>query len=153
MYTIYRSFPRTRGDGPVLAGHASRVSSGKFPPHTRGWTLDRHPDRALRPSGFPRTRGDGPDLEVPTSVRFHDAFPPHTRGWTIVSVAAAQIRVDATFPPHTRGWTASARHGGITKSAKFPPHTRGWTRWTQTERPEANVSPAHAGMDPVAPVP
>ena len=76
-YTIYRSFPRTRGDVPVAYGIF--WSGLTFPPHTRGCTHGGGPRDGLRevspahagmylrkerlwPAtlGFPRTRGDVP---------------------------------------------------------------------------------------------
>ena len=90
-------FPRTRGDGPRAC--LSRVQAPAFPPHSRGWTVHRHPhvhgDRVspalagMDPirtgiesvtNGFPRTRGDGPREPLgPGKARL---FPPHSRGWT-----------------------------------------------------------------------
>ena len=112
-----RSFPRTRGDGPLLWSNIQTLQP--FPPHTRGWTLillhpgahlfvspahagmDRTRGRRTRgPHRFPRTRGDGP-------------------------AASPRIALRLMFPPHTRGWTAGA-------------HARAVRR---------RVSPAHAGMD------
>ena len=80
-----RSFPRTRGDGPLnLAGGRSQTP---FPPHTRGWTvvakvlgellvvspahagMDPWPCvRAWKRARFPRTRGDEPRVRVPLFV-------------------------------------------------------------------------------------
>ena len=120
--TPRRSFPRTRGDGPMTL--TAFITSGRFPPHTRGWTglSCRHSrlasvspahagmDRLQPATGepyrcFPRTRGDGPvSLPKPSS--------------------------SPRFPPHTRGWTCTGRH-----SARSPV-----------------VSPAHAGMDRMAPL-
>ena len=50
-------FPRTRGDGPFLG--TKGTWSRRFPPHTRGWTLDG------------------------VQAGAHNAVPPHTRGWTL----------------------------------------------------------------------
>ena len=91
------SFPRTRGDGPLL--HECWHAGCLFPPHARGWTLSVidpttsftvSPARAgmdLQPSTrrtardcFPRTRGDGPSPL--RKQRSQLLFPPHARGWT-----------------------------------------------------------------------
>jgi len=91
-------FPRTRGDGPGLKGRTRR--SGKFPPHSRGWTFSgrvRDAFGAVSPAlagmdpalpgfrrkgkRFPRTRGDGPLAFSTASI--HRWFPPHSRGWTV----------------------------------------------------------------------
>ena len=91
----FPSFPRTRGDGPK-SGSGGRVPRRMFPPHARGWTLERlrthngfprtHGPCSLRClSGlrsFPRTRGDGPRSH--RSDRRCSRFPPHARGWTFV---------------------------------------------------------------------
>ena len=52
-------FPRTRGDGPMLA--IQTMIDEMFPPHARGWTLPPHPQR------------------------FGFVVPPHARGWTLLS--------------------------------------------------------------------
>ena len=92
------SFPRTRGDGPLIYGIGPTEEA--FPPHARGWTRSHQPgprhhrvsparagmDRNLRPhprdaERFPRTRGDGPfSLKETSAVT---PFPPHARGWTL----------------------------------------------------------------------
>ncbi len=74
---VPKSFPHTRGDGPVLK---SKIGDfGPFSPHTWGWThntLSHQRRRAVFPThvgmdhkrmisadlfeGFPHTRGDGP---------------------------------------------------------------------------------------------
>ncbi len=93
----WRSFPRTRGDGPwpaVRGGHGVR-----FSPHTRGWTemsIKLIEDVEVFPAhagmdrwgrwgrggekSFPRTRGDGPRKMKRRPTRTE--FSPHTRGWT-----------------------------------------------------------------------
>ena len=112
------SFPRTCGDGPVtLTSPAADVA---FPPHVRGWTLERtngdmraavSPARAGMDQssdlfdgpaeGFPRTCGDGPLVD-----------------WLLL-------------------W-----------APRFPPHVRGWTRGPGLLPEDQHVSPARAGMDP-----
>ena len=47
-------FPRTRGDGPVLALFG--MGYGTFPPHARGWTGSRRL-RRRRPSVSPARAG------------------------------------------------------------------------------------------------
>ena len=93
-------FPRTGGDGPVLASRG--MSGAMLPPHGRGWTgggpgtrdqAAASPARAgmdpatfspsVRPRCFPRTGGDGP--EMMSSHRLLVKLPPHGRGWTCVS--------------------------------------------------------------------
>ena len=98
-----KRLPRTRGDGPLIAGAwlsklrswgspahagmdrrcspaASSHAAVRAPPHTRGWT----PSPAVRRStGLPRTRGDGP---LPDYRATTTAAPPHTRGWTPAGV-------------------------------------------------------------------
>ncbi len=95
-----RSFPRTRGDGPL----DPEVGRPGFPPHARGWThvpmigaparagmdqpvsparagMDRsHSIRWSTPVRFPRTRGDGPGIACVADP--NRRFPPHARGWT-----------------------------------------------------------------------
>ena len=114
---LMKGFPRTRGDGPDLAGLMAWLD--KFPPHARGWTrilaaaanqmmvsparagMDRRLERVIiTTTGFPRTRGDGPPAE-------------------------------------------SAEVSGV----KFPPHARGWTVCDVRQSDQAPVSPARAGMD------
>ena len=90
-------FPRTRGDGPVLA-----VVTEPFvvvPPHPRGWSLAERlglhqatgspapagmvrimPAHAAAPMRFPRTRGDGPQRDTGRTDAFE--VPPHPRGWS-----------------------------------------------------------------------
>ena len=131
--------PRTRGDGPPAF---TRWLMG-FPasPHTRGWTVSRHPgvrpgagfpahagmdprgiDCTVRNAGLPRTRGDGPGtLGGSHSERM--ASPAHA-GMGPRSVPFRLCFYRAS--PHTRGWT--------------PPATRTGTR--------RGGFPAHAGMDP-----
>ncbi len=72
-----KSFPRTRGDGPIVRW--IRNLDAEFPPHTRGWSLHgaiRPRNQCVSPAhagmvpkcaaetggalSFPRTRGDGP---------------------------------------------------------------------------------------------
>ena len=97
-YTIYRSFPRTRGDVPSF--NSSSISGAAFPPHTRGCTgfsffaeaaatvspahagmYRRRLRRASRHYSFPRTRGDVPCIRL--SNTWEGSFPPHTRGCTV----------------------------------------------------------------------
>ena len=92
-----RGLPRTRGDGPSVAGLLRPWH--RAPPHARGWTpevlravdlLEGSPARAgMDPSnrsapsfrvGLPRTRGDGPHGHCVEIARFQ--APPHARGWT-----------------------------------------------------------------------
>ena len=93
----WRSFPRTRGDGPNLPSTTGIAFT--FPPHARGWTRNWSrircgksvsPARAgmdpklvkdkMREKCFPRTRGDGPPIGTAPPERL--GFPPHARGWT-----------------------------------------------------------------------
>ena len=129
------SFPRTRGDGPVL--WSSTMNSSAFPPHARGWTaltnmlregltvsparagMDRSGAAAIRRAfGFPRTRGDGPvKLD---QVRREDGFPPHARGWTcrMVWCANSQMVSPARAGMDPSGYARSCRIRGF-------PRTRG----------------------------
>ena len=113
-------FPRTRGDGPVLA--LPRAPLATFPPHTRGWT-----DRTGQGAGIPR---------VSPAHAGMDRFSP----W----------RCPATPRfPRTRG-DGPARPQRALPTLKFPPHTRGWTITPVIRSLRCRVSPAHAGMDPVS---
>ena len=101
------SFPRTRGDGPVLGNRGSLAAPSGFPPHARGWTLQFvqptccpgervSPARAGMdpisrvastrisfPGRFPRTRGDGPLNPTISKVSARnvlaDGYPPAMR--------------------------------------------------------------------------
>src|SRR5690606_18737342 len=96
-FRVWRSLPRTRGDGPPKQ---TKTNNRRYsPPHARGWTLhdagvityvrlsparagmDLWSDlRISEPLPLPRTHGDGPAL-----LRFHQktlGSPPHARGWT-----------------------------------------------------------------------
>ena len=93
----FPGFPRTRGDGPKIAGYG--LLAVMLPPHARGWTyaqlvgisreaasparagMDRTPTRNGRATwSFPRTRGDGPLSG--TRQTAEELLPPHARGWT-----------------------------------------------------------------------
>ena len=113
-----RRFPRTRGDGPDLAGGGRGV--GAFPPHSRGWTESRQHLAALHLVSPALAGMDlrGDDVN-PEMCRF-----PRTRGDGPIRAEALLFRL--AFPPHSRGWTPPSRRPGS----------------------PANVSPALAGMDP-----
>src|SRR5690606_17133243 len=90
--------PRTRGDGPYVAGgHTLAMTCS---PHARGWSqttststayADLLPARAgmvprraaswPRAGTAPRTRGDGPSCAVSLSEITHCS--PHARGWSL----------------------------------------------------------------------
>ena len=129
------SFPRTRGDGPNPFRWHWRL--GLFPPHTRGWTVQRPLMRsigavspahagmdrwsssvAIGPSRFPRTRGDGPVHRAEGHAR--DAFPPHTRGWTLL--AAPEVVGHFVSPAHAG---MDRRHSRLRPRRKRFPRTRG----------------------------
>ena len=129
----------------------------RFPPHTRGWTLfvgwfrngpsvsPAHAGMDLRGCamqccsfGFPRTRGDGPLFRRPDQPGLQ--FPPHTRGWTLIKAVRAILRSVSGDGPRI--------HPATKAPTPFPPHTRGWTRCRRDWVRLADVSPAHAGMDP-----
>ena len=118
------SFPRTRGDGPVV--DAASPDGIAFPPHSRGWTHCRQAyngaygvspalagmDLVLTWAGsgrrsFPRTRGDGPTGH-PLPCR-PPRFPPHSRGWTLPPNRPDQ---DLRVSPALAGMDPTARHIG-----------------------------------------
>ncbi len=93
-------------------------------------------------------------------------FPPHPRGWTplrpasqrqhTVSPAPAgmdRILCDTLLPrrcfPRTRGDGPRLR-GSAEPETEFPPHPRGWTLEAIRTSARVDVSPAPAGMDPLA---
>ncbi len=120
--------------------------------------------RRNRPScnGLPRPRGDGP--LPPGFIVSADTSPPPTRGWTPrvgphasrAAVSPAHAGMDPAGVrrrrwvrrlPRPRG--DGPRHSGTVSSSRAsPPPTRGWTPLVAGARVVAEVSPAHAGMDP-----
>ncbi len=117
------SFPRARGDGPVIPQILCTFAT--LPPRSRGWTRgcarNQSPLRAspalagmdpcktwnfLAALSFPRARGDGP----------------------VDGLAAFS-------------------------GAELPPRSRGWTRLDCREHRPDRASPALAGMDPRASIP
>ncbi len=124
-------FPRVRGDGPVLSGHARRCIP--FPPRTRGWPQSAVRLRAssevspayagmappimARPIAepcFPRVRGDGPHR--PFHRPAAGAFPPRTRGWPLVFVR----RVDEQpVSPAYAGMAPQIHHSHL-RPRRFP---------------------------------
>ena len=106
----------------------------KFPPHARGWTLDRL-HRSVSP-------GQGMDRDRRT-------FPPHARGWTPTSMSEFEPRRWISFP-RTRGdGPRSPANPTDVRMQRFP-RTRGDGPVTGYghQRGRRDVSPARAGMDP-----
>ena len=113
---------------------------------------------------FPRRRGDGPFAPIPSTRR--SLFPPQARGWTprynwrilrnCVSPAGAGMdrdrRVhglnDSRFPRRRGDGPRSLRWHK--RQIQFPPQARGWTVIAQILPIGSAVSPAGAGMDPMA---
>ena len=151
-------FPRPRGDGPVT--HANGLAG--FPAHV---------DPPGVSSWFPRPRGDGPTVEADSRTLAVLVSPP-TRGWTLISSRYEALtaggfpahagmdhrhqerrsaRRETRVSPPTRGWTVRART--LPSACVVSPPTRGWTH---DEHPDAGAGaggfPAHAGMDPQAPL-
>ena len=110
--------PRTRGDGPELLILGPIVASA--PPHTRGWTVRRHP--------VPEWQGGSPA---------HAGMDP---SWTASPPGSRWL-------PRTRG-DGPPTDPTATPNAVAPPHTRGWTPLTADRVDDDVGSPAHAGMDP-----
>ncbi len=133
--------PRSRGDGPPIAGAVYRFVTAA--PLTRGWTLlagsFRHPLH-----GCPAHAGMDPTA-------------PAVRWWAMRAA------------PLTRGWTQRhQRHHGCVpgcpahagmdpcpavtskRVARAAPLTRGWTPVHAHRGRQRRGCPAHAGMDPLA---
>ena len=133
--TSHPGLPRTRGDGPRLAGAADELNLAS--PHTRGWTPGRR-GRTTGSNGFPahagmdpqssriprtgrrlpRTRGDGPDEGG--DVRGDLRASPHTRGWTPRGGSARARPVG--FPAHA-GMDRYVHRGDVHRGRL--PRTRG----------------------------
>ena len=111
------SFPRTRGDGPLVA--VAVDSNPTFPPHTRGWTL------------------------FMILLLFHLSVSPAHAGMDLVYKTFTRIMLRF---PRTRG-DGPLRKCLAAATKRFPPHTRGWTAASKVGIQRAAVSPAHAGMD------
>ena len=103
--------------------HDAHDYPSPFPPHARGWTCDASPHGRAAHVSPARA---GMDLSICQSSIPRASFP-RTRG---------DGPVDAT---------------SICGGGGFPPHARGWTVRSVADAQIANVSPARAGMDPVAP--
>ena len=134
-----RRLPRARGDGPNAAEALGRVLEA--PPRSRGWTLrgqvvrgrlrgspalagmdPRQGRQRPRPCGLPRARGDGPRGKTRAHRR---SGLPRARGDGPADLLAAAGEKLA------------------------PPRSRGWTPEQAEPEPDANGSPALAGMDPI----
>ena len=106
------SFPRTRGDVPVVVLQYDQCLL--FPPHTRGCTLGvsrlkaetsvspAHAGMYLdkrrpvpRKTRFPRTRGDVPEGEIRQASL--EMFPPHTRGCTFGTTPQVWLNLQKTY--------------------------------------------------------
>ena len=152
--------PHTRGW--TLESHSSGCGMGVSPAHAG---MDpRYSSTSAKRQRFPRTRGDGP-WTVPRVFRV-GMFPPHTRGWTRhhypeggrQDVSPAHAGMDPPHPCRRSGSSSFPRTRGdgpspvseYCKDSGFPPHTRGWTRVCRAHVRSGCVSPAHAGMDPLA---
>ncbi len=115
-----RPVPRTRGDGPWIAG-----------------------DLDPAPAPVPRTRGDGPWMPRDSHCS-RGSCSPHTRGWT--AVADRPIWQCHPCSPHTRGWTVSCC-SLLAAAALFPAHAGMDRTGTGNVAVASNLFPAHAGMD------
>ncbi len=113
---------------------------------------------------LPRPRGDGPAISPPCDA--DASSPPPTRGWTLRihlrqwqrTVSPAHAGMDRFSARSNVKWLRLPRprgdgpvrphheHGGD----ESPPPTRGWTRPSFAFTSPSSVSPAHAGMDPIA---
>ena len=131
------SFPRTRGDGPCSEPHPKM--SRRFPPHTRGWTL-QHQNRPIPVGVSPAHAGMDPARShirrCPGGFPAHAGMDPST---------SEQADTSRSFP-RTRG-DGPGDSPKFTLESLFPPHTRGWTLQHQNRPIPVGVSPAHAGMD------
>ena len=116
--TTHQGFPRPRGDGPFLTGHADKVR--QVSPPTRGWTSVSSP-AARRNTGFPAHAGM--DRQQGSHRRQERRFPRPRGDGPSPRVVVPPV---AWVSPPTRGWTRYRYHG--------PQGPLGF--------------PAHAGMDP-----
>ena len=156
-------FPRASGDGP----HSRRrlIDVIEFPPRERGWSPTWVPCR-LPCSGFPRASGDGPSPNLtgtPTAP-----FPPRERGWSRASsarkwsstVSPARAGMVPRRPRRSLAAFGFPRASGAGPDADvcsmspvlFPPRERGWSHSADAPDSAGTVSPARAGMVPIAPV-
>ena len=127
-----KSFPHTRGGGPVLLMSIFRNSS--FSPHAWGWTWTPEPC-GIGVARFPHTRGGGPygnDFQWP-----HGGLSPHAWGWTemnpltdnVTDVIPTRVGVDRSIStrtlwisryPHTRGGGPDLMKSAIESAEVIP---------------------------------
>ena len=115
------SFPRTRGDVPILGCHPTGHST--FSPHTRGCSLVRS-----------------------AVILLHEVFPAHAG---MFRFAGSTSRLFICFP-RTRGDVPIEEPEALVNLV-FSPHTRGCSVGTESPRIRCCVFPAHAGMFPPYP--
>ena len=125
------SFPRIRGDVPILAHNQTSITP--FSPHTRGCSPEarthvlqpqvfpayagmfpHHMAGHSEPHGFPRIRGDVP---AGTRIVVHSQlFSPHTRGCSCVTPSNKEF--SAVFPAYA-GMFPTGPHAGF-ETSRFP---------------------------------
>ena len=113
---VIKSFPRIRGDVPVLL--YGRPGVGKFSPHTRGCS-------AL----------------VSAAIKADLVFPAYAG---MFRRSSTMPRPDPSFP-RIRG-DVPGQLGGMAGANLFSPHTRGCSRATLRPARRRQVFPAYAGM-------
>ena len=111
--------PRSRGDGPVVAGEGAPAPTAA--PLTRGWT---------RLAGRQRARGGG--------CPAHAGMDPWGRWTRARSLRLPRSRGDGPFGSRCARTVPTAA-----------PLTRGWTPGGRGDVAHPQGCPAHAGMDPV----
>ena len=130
----------------------------------RAGMVPRHALAHSLAAGFPRASGDGPEYKRGQAEV--QAFPPRERGWSlccecrcrtrVVSPARAgmvprrlQIAAGTGGFPRASGDGPWARHG-CSSTRAFPPRERGWSLRALMLWALPGVSPARAGMVPMA---
>ena len=152
--------PRERG----WSARRSRQKSARFVSPARAGMVPTSSTFRTWLSSFPRASGDGPRLG---RVRLLGGlFPPRERGWSqhgvewqpsrAVSPARAGMvpmrsirKVSGVRFPRASGDGPSPRPT-TTCGRKFPPRERGWSQCSKAARGCVHVSPARAGMVPIA---
>ena len=148
------SFPRTRGDVPIITLLPMRTC--QLPPHARGCTrrigrgrrsqvasparagmYRRCESSAEARSSFPRTRGDVPGWRKPFGKC--ERLPPHARGCTLSSVTG---HAPDNASPARAGMYRSIRHDRRIRP-RFP-RTRGDVPWCSSLSRRSRWLPPHA---------